>query len=457
MDQKVSGISGWWKRRSQKITLRVPPPGEPYFVGRLPFVFLLVFTLVGIFATGFLTYRHVVLETHSGVVGDSLLCKAEGKINCDEVLISQYSYLFGFISSAALGLTGFSFVLWVTINCLFVDRIRKMGWVCLLVYFFAAIGFSWYYIYIMAFEVDHICTWCIVVHATNFVSIFFVIAVAIRKRDNFLLIETATRSERFYFVFGGMLASVIILLGAGLVEKVLSFNNLKTNYEEIANDPVVIMAMLRSSPTYRIPISDEDPVFGATDAPHKLIFFSDLECPVCARKEQELRKLVAANEGTIALVYKSYPLSTSCNSNLLGNLHPNACEAARAAYAAFLMGGPKAFWDYSDLILENQKKLKSSSWIVFAEKLKLDPVKFGDFMQPDSPAGQKVKQDVALGATLKITGTPQVFFEGKRIPENFKGQMFIDALEELVGNTHPEKKNFRLNRVFLSYVTENVQ
>lgn len=449
MDQKDSGISGWWRRRSQKITLRVPPQGEPYFIGRRPFIILLVLTLVGVFATGFLTYRHVVLETHTGAVGDSLLCKAEGKINCDEVLISQYSYLFGFISSAALGLTGFVFVLWVTINCLVVDRIRKIGWVCLLIYFFAAIGFSWYYIYIMAFEVDHICTWCIVVHVTNFASLFFVLALAVKKRDNFLLIETATRSERFYFVFGGMLLSVIILLGAGLVEKVLSFNNLKTSYEEIANDPVVIMAMLRSSPTYRIPLSDEDPVFGSPDAPHKLIFFSDLECPVCARKEQDLKKLVAANDGVIALVYKSYPLSTGCNSNLLGNLHPNACDAARAAYAAFLMGGPKAFWDYSDLILENQKKLKSSSWLAFAQKMKLDPMKFGDLMQPDSPAALKVKQDVALGASLKIIGTPQVFFEGKRIPENFKGQMFIDALEELVGNAYPEKKGFRLNRVFL--------
>lgn len=447
MDQQFSGMFGWW-RRSRKITLRVPPQGVPYFLGRGPFVFLLVLALIGIFATGFLTYRHIVLETHSGAVGDSFLCKAEGKINCDEVLISQYSYLFGFISSAALGLTGFTFVLWVTINCLFVDRIRKMGWVCLLVYFFAAIGFSWYYIYIMAFEVDHICTWCIVVHTANFISLFFTIIVAVKKRDDFLLIETATRSERFYFVFGGMLASAVILLGAGLVEKVLSFHNLKAAYEEIANDPSVIMALLRSSPTYQVPVSDEDPVFGATDAPHKLIFFSDLECPVCARKEKELKALVAANQDSIALVYKNYPLSTGCNPNLLGNLHPNACEAARAAYAAFLIGGRKAFWDYADLIIENQKNLKRVSWIAFAEKLKLDPIKFRDLIHPDSPAGQKVKRDVALGAGLKISGTPQVFLEGKRIPENFKWQMFIDAAEELIRNAYPEKRNFRLNRAF---------
>ncbi|MGB6068473.1 MAG: vitamin K epoxide reductase family protein [Desulfomonilaceae bacterium] len=434
------------RREPELATISAPTVAGPYFAGRSPFVFLLVIALIGTFATGFLTYRHIALTSHFGAAGESALCPAHGNVNCDAILQTDYAVLFGYFSSAALGLAGFVFVLWLLINALLNQRIRKLSWTFLVVYFFAAIGFSWYYAYIMMFEVDFICTWCIVVHVLNLISLIFVIIVSIRMRQEFLLPEISTSGERVYFIVGGVLISLSIFLGSGLIEKSLSFDDAKAKYEEIANDPLVISAMLNASEDYQIPVSARDPVYGSPGAPYPIIFFGDFQCPVCAGMEQFVRRLVDMNPAVLKLVYKNYPLSRECNPILLGTPHPMACSAARAGYAAFVMGGPTSFWRYADLLFENRRHLNGDPWADFARRVGLDSRKFQELMNPGGPAEKKVKEDVDLGIKLKLSATPQIFFEGKKIPENLKGEFFIDTLEQLVRAHDPNKKDFKLKR-----------
>ncbi len=419
---------------------------KPYFIGKGPFIILLILALIGAFATGFLTYRHIMLTSHTGAVGDSSLCRAEGLVNCDGILITDYSVILTYFPSSVLGLMGFAFVLWLVVNGLLNQRLRKLAWVLLILYFFAAIGFSWYYIYIMIFEVDYICTWCIVVHVMNFLSLALILYIAIVKRDDFLLEEVAPVSERIYFVVGGMLLVWVVFFASMYLEKNLSFYNAKTKYEELANDPIVIMALLKSSPTYDIPISREDPVLGKPEAPYPIILFSDFQCPMCAQTEDYLKRVVSWNPGVLNLVYKNYPLSPECNGFIIGNLHPYACMAARAAYAAFMLRGSKAFWQYGDLLFANQKIFKTQPWLKFAAQIGLDQQHFQQLLQPGEQPYQKVKQDTELGATLKLTSTPQIFFQGKNIPQNFKGEFLIDTLEEMVRMNDPDKKDFQLKR-----------
>jgi protein-disulfide isomerase/uncharacterized membrane protein len=452
MDEKKCPDSGpvsrfkWLRRRSRPVYPGKIPEGVPYFVGRLPFIFLLVFALVGTFATGFLTYRHIGLVSQTAQAGDSVLCRADGTVNCDGILLTDYAVLFGYFPSSVLGLMGFAFVLWMVINSLLNDRIRKVSWVSLVLYFFAAIGFSWYYIYIMAFEVDYICTWCIVVHAMNFLSLTLVLIVSIKKKNEFLLPEVASLAERIYLVAGGGLLSALVFFASMTAENALSFNNAKTRFEELANDPAVIMTLLKTSPTFQLTRSAADPVYGNPGAPYPIFFFSDFQCPVCPRTERALKAVVNLNPNDLCLVYKNFPLSTECNWSILGNLHPASCKAARAAYSAFLLKGPKAFWEYGDLLFANQKALKGEPWVAFATKMGLDSRKFEELMAPDSPAAEKVKEDVEQGIKLKLSATPQVFFLGKSVPQTFKGEYMLDVLEELVKLNSPEKTDFKLRR-----------
>jgi uncharacterized membrane protein/protein-disulfide isomerase len=440
-----NGLSEWFRRRS-KMLVDYNPSAGPYFTGRRPFLILLILALIGTFAAGFLTYRHLILVSSTGGVPESALCRAQGNINCDAILMNDYATVLGYFSSSALGLMGFVFVLWIVLNGLWNERMRKIAWTFLAIYFFAAIGFSWYYIYIMMFVVDYICTWCIVVHVVNFTSLAVVLVVAIKNRDNFLLKEISTRGERFYFVGSGVVLSVLSLVATTTIEKTLVLADVHTKFEELANDPAVIAAVLKSSPSYEIPVSSNDPVYGSPSAPHNLIFFSDFQCPVCARTESYLKKIVNMNEGTINIVYKNFPLSTECNSSVLGNLHPMACLAARAAYGAYLVGGSKGFWSYGDMLFENQKLLNKNPWLRFAQTLGFDVSRFEEMLGPESQAAKKIEEDVALGIKLKLNSTPQLFFKGKRIPENFRGHYLVEALEELAKAENPDNKDFQLKR-----------
>jgi protein-disulfide isomerase len=145
-------------------------------------------------------------------------------------------------------------------------------------------------------------------------------------------------------------------------------------------------------------------------------------------------------------VYKNYPLSKECNPFILGDLHPMACQAAQSAYAAFLMGGDKAFWAYADQLFAYRTKLRSKPWLTLAEKIGLDQRKFQELLNPDGAAAKKVKEDLDLGLKLGIVSTPQIFFAGKRIPENFRGAFLVDALEDLIRSADPANKSFQLKR-----------
>ena len=163
--------------------------------------------------------------SQSGAVGESFLCSAGARINCDAVLLTDYAMIMDYVSSAVLGLMGFAFVLWCTVNAVVNDRIRKVAWIVLVAYFFAAIGFSWYFLYLMAFKVANICPWCIVVHVVNILSLLILIIVSIRRKKLFLLPEISTLGERVYFLAGGVLFSLLVFFAAGMVENHFSFQD----------------------------------------------------------------------------------------------------------------------------------------------------------------------------------------------------------------------------------------
>jgi uncharacterized membrane protein/protein-disulfide isomerase len=424
---------------------KIPKDG-PCFSGTAPFIVTLGLGLIGVFATGFLTYRHILLTSHGGTVGESFLCRPTGNINCDAILMTPYAVIFNYFPSSVLGLMGFTFMLWLSVNGLVNPRIRNDAWAWLLFYVFVAIAFSWYYAYIMVFEVDFICTWCIVVHLVNLISVVFVFIVAVKNRKKFEHSTVSNLAERVYLVVGGVVTSLLVFFACGFWEKSLSFHDAKQKYDELAKNPLVIMSLLKASPHHQISSEETDPVYGSVSAPHPMILFSDFQCPVCLRTEIFLREIVDRNPNELRLVFKNYPLSTACNKRIANDLHPMACKAAQAAYAAFLIGGSRSFLTYADLLYVHQRQLKSEPWIGLAKQTGLELQRFTLLMEPDSAADRKVREDVALGLELGLDATPEVFFEGKRIPQGLKGEDFVAALEELIRISHPEKKDLNLNR-----------
>ena len=97
-----------------------------------------------------------------------------------------------------------------------------------------------------------------------------------------------------------------------------------------------------------------------------IIEFSDFECPFCARWHFDTKGQIEEQyikTGKVKLVYMHYPLS----------FHPQAMPAALASECAYERG---KFWEFHDLIFENQDVLGDSNYRKWALSLGLDMQQF---------------------------------------------------------------------------------
>jgi uncharacterized membrane protein/protein-disulfide isomerase len=167
------------------------------------------------------------------------------------------------------------------------------------------------------------------------------------------------------------------------------------------------------------------PVAVPTDGAKVLIVkFNDYQCPPCRMTWEQYKpviaKYVAQYPGKVKYVSKDYPLEGECNANAPGGAHLAACEAAVAVRLARAKGRAEAMEEW-----------------VFANQPTLTPdlVKQGvrsiagvtDFDAQYAKTLELVKADIAMGASLKVTGTPTFFINGARVPI-IKAEFFDAAI-----------------------------
>ncbi len=106
-----------------------------------------------------------------------------------------------------------------------------------------------------------------------------------------------------------------------------------------------------------------------------------------------------------------------------------ARPAAQAALAAHAQG---KFWAYHDKVFAAYNQLTEQKLLAFAQELQLDLAKFN--LDRTSPLVQsQIAQDLQLGQTVGIAGTPTVFINGVKLesgsPDVF--QMIAAELKRL--------------------------
>ena len=156
------------------------------------------------------------------------------------------------------------------------------------------------------------------------------------------------------------------------------------------------------------------PVAVPTDGAKVVVVkFNDYQCPPCKMTWEQYKpviaKYIAQYPGKVKYVTKDYPLDGECNVNTPGAGHAAACEAAVAVRLARAKGRGDAM----------------EEWL-FANQAQITPdlVKQGarsvggitDFDAQYVKTLELVKADIAMGASLKVTGTPTFFINGARVP-----------------------------------------
>ncbi len=156
---------------------------------------------------------------------------------------------------------------------------------------------------------------------------------------------------------------------------------------------------------------DDDPVKGDPDAPVTIVEFSDFQCPFCARFSTQTLPVLQEkyiDTGKVKLVYRDFPID---------GLHANARPVHIASECADEQG---KFWEYHDVLFENQRqwnKLSTSDLRAqlnqYATSMGLDTVSFDSCLLSQSIADE-VNADYLQATQYGSTGTPTFFIGNEK-------------------------------------------
>lgn len=183
-----------------------------------------------------------------------------------------------------------------------------------------------------------------------------------------------------------------------------------------------VMSKGESAGTASVTVSEQDHVRGTLGAKVTLVEFGDFQCPACGAYETVVRKVLADNAGSVAFVFKHFPLTQN---------HQNAFLAAKASEAAALQG---RFWEMHDMLYDNQTEWGSAlnardMMIGYATKLGLDVAKFTQDLSNEA-IEKKIVAEYKEGSSLGVQGTPTFFLNGKMISNPTSVESFNALIKE---------------------------
>ncbi len=162
--------------------------------------------------------------------------------------------------------------------------------------------------------------------------------------------------------------------------------------------------------------ADDDPFQGVSTAPVTIVMFSDFQCPACAATHPELKKVMAQYGNKIRFVVRDFPLT---------QIHKNAFKAAEAANAAHAQG---KFFEYIELLYNNQDSLDPASLRKFAAQIGLNLQKFDSDLSSGKFAAE-VKKDARDGDMYGISSTPTIFINGIKV-RSLSAKAFKKVIEQ---------------------------
>ena len=168
----------------------------------------------------------------------------------------------------------------------------------------------------------------------------------------------------------------------------------------------------------------DNPAKGPADAKVTIVEFSDFQCPYCSRFTTETLPQILSNYGDkVRFVFMNFPLPS---------IHENAQKAAEAGECANEQG---AFWQFHDIMFQNQSALTVDNLKSYAAQLNLDTAKFNECLDSGKMASaveadMTAAEKAATDAGLTRFGTPAFFINGNSLSgaqpyANFKAA--IDA------------------------------
>lgn len=181
------------------------------------------------------------------------------------------------------------------------------------------------------------------------------------------------------------------------------------------------------------------PTRGPANATVTVVEFSDLECPACKAAQPTIDRLMA-DEPDVKFIFQNYPLE---------NLHPWAFLAARYADCVGRQNND-AFWTFVGSVYRDQDAITAllpTNAASVQEAMKQATPAITKKLQElvaatpansnrvatcaNEPAtDERIRNSIALGTDLDVTGTPTLYVNGRRLPS--LGGMPYETLKAIV-------------------------
>lgn len=171
-------------------------------------------------------------------------------------------------------------------------------------------------------------------------------------------------------------------------------------------------------------LNTEGVAVGDANAPVVIVEFTDLECPFCRSFHETLQATRKEWGEKIAVRFVHFPLP----------IHRNAYAAAKAAECAQEEG---RFEQFIDAAFAKQDSLGIKPWLEYASLAGIaDTANFGTCFA-DTSRVERVERGRALGALLKVKGTPTVIVNGWRFPTTPSDSTFRRVVRDIIDGKTP--------------------
>lgn len=224
-------------------------------------------------------------------------------------------------------------------------------------------------------------------------------------------------------VFGAVIAALILFFGGFFIRGALDGSISAANQlagQAQANLVASAVPTLQPTAAATDISADDDPARGPAEAAVTIIEFADYQCPYCKRYVDETLPLILSTYGAkVRYVFRDFPIS---------QLHPQAVQAAEAADCANEQG---KFWEYHDLLYQNQGALDAASLKAYAGQLGLNQATFDACLDTDKYADE-VQADFQDALAHGVTGAPTFFVNGRKLVGALSFAQFQQVIEEVI-------------------------
>lgn len=409
---------------------------------------LLVFSVLGLVVSGLSAYVHYRLLTEPGYTS---FCSVSATWNCETV----YESRFGSFRGVPVAIAG---VIWFVGATMLVaaswgavgqrpptttatsgkaarkplapataGRFAEYAPLYLFAWSVVGLAFVMYFGYASFVVLETVCALCLLTYVS--VIGIFILSGSGTDLPMRLLPGRALRDLRSLMTSPAALAAV--LLFAAFAASVVAFfpRQPELRNEEpgqVAAAPSALTPAQQaefekyyvSQPRVPLPVANDG-------AKVVIVKFNDYMCPPCKQTYLEYKPVLAhwqaTRPGLVKMVTKDYPLDPACNSYTPQGQHLGSCEAAVAVRLAREHNRAEEMEEWLYL---NQATMSRA----VARQGAREIGRVTNFEERYPSVIELVKGDIALGAQLRVTGTPTFYINGVKLP-GLRPEFFNAAIE----------------------------